>query len=208
MIRRWIAHQFARPSGLIGRLIVGPWLDRIGAPLAQLAIELLEPGRDEQLCDVGFGGGALLERLLATGAKRLAGVDVAQAMVERARARFGERVELVQASATALPFADRSFDGLTSVSVVHFWADLGAPLAELARVLRPGGRLVLVFEEPEQLRHWAGHRYGFHLWPSDEVVAAAERAGLTLTRRREGQGTRPATFTGLRFDKEYRVGSR
>ena len=63
MIQRWIAHQFAAPSGLLGRMLVGPWLDRIGAPLGQLAIELLDPQRGEALLDVGFGGGALLARL-------------------------------------------------------------------------------------------------------------------------------------------------
>lgn len=208
MIQRWIAHQFAAPSGLLGRMLVGPWLDRIGAPLGQLAIELLDPQRGEALLDVGFGGGALLARLLAARPGRLAGVDVSEAMVHRVRQRFGTRVDVALGTAQALPFADGRFDGVTSVSVLHFWADLAPPLADIARVLRPGGRLVLVFEEPEQLRRWAGHRYGFQTWSSEAVIAAAQRVGLRLTERRDGTGTKPATFTGLRFEKEAKVGSR
>ena len=206
LIPRWIAHQFARPSGPLGRWLIGPWLDRIGAPLGDLAAELLGPRPGEALLDIGFGGGSLIARL-AKVADRVAGVDVSAQMVARARQRLGERVEIRQAEAARLPFGDAAFDGVTSVSVLHFWSDLAPPLAEIARVLRPGGRFVLVFEEPEQLRRWPGHRYGFHLWSSDEVIAAAGRAGLKLTQRREGKGVKPATFIGLRFDKETKIGT-
>lgn len=201
MIQRWIARQFARPSGLLGKWVIAPWLDRIGAPLGAMAFDLLEPQRGEALLEIGFGGGALLTRLLAAHPQRLVAVDRSREMVERARKRFGSRVEFLHARAEQLNLTDAAFDAVVSVSVIHFWRELDEPLAQIARVLRPGGRLVLVFETPESLRSWPGHHYGFELWSADEVIAAAARAGLSLDERREGRGRKPDCFVGLRLRK-------
>ena len=71
-------------------------------------------------------------------------------MLAIARRRFGDRVELVQASATALPFPDASFDHLTFTYLLRYVDDPGVTLAELARVVRPGGTVAnLEFCLPE-----------------------------------------------------------
>jgi ubiquinone/menaquinone biosynthesis C-methylase UbiE len=98
--------------------------------------------------DVGCGTGALLRTLADRLPARvaLAGVDPAPAMIEVGRGALGAypRVRLAQAAAERLPFANGSFDlAVSTVSFAH-WADQPAGLAEVARVLRPGGRLVLV----------------------------------------------------------------
>ena len=185
----------------MGRYLIAPALDRIGRKLNRLALELFEARAGEAVLDVGVGGGGLLKRLNAVQPGRLAGVDISEAAVARARRRLGRDAEILQAAAEVLPFENASFDAVASVSVLHFWPDLDPPLREIARVLRPGGRLVLVFEPPEALRQWPGHVYGFQLWEADEVIAAAQRAGLELEERREGRGFKPDFFIGLRFRK-------
>jgi demethylmenaquinone methyltransferase / 2-methoxy-6-polyprenyl-1,4-benzoquinol methylase len=65
-------------------------------------------------------------------------------MLARARARFGGRIELVEASAEELPFDDASFDHLTFTYLLRYVDDPGATLAELARVVRPGGTIAMV----------------------------------------------------------------
>ncbi len=65
-------------------------------------------------------------------------------MLEVARRRFGERVELVEASAEHLPFADASFDHLTFTYLLRYVDDPPATLAELARVVRPGGTIAML----------------------------------------------------------------
>jgi arsenite methyltransferase len=198
MIRRWIAHQFARPSGRLGKWVIAPWLNRIGRRLNRLAFDLLAPKPGEALLEIGFGGGALLERLAAAWPSKLVGVDWSRAIV----ARVGKcGAKIVEAQATALPFGDDDFDGLVSVSVVHFWPDLAPPLREMARVLRRAGRLVLVFECEDSLRRWPGHRHGFQLWSADNVIEAAAAAGLALDARVEEQGRKPDHYVGLRFVK-------
>jgi SAM-dependent methyltransferase len=198
MIRRWIAHQFARPSGRFGKWVIAPWLNRIGRRLNRLAFDLLAPKPGEALLEIGFGGGALLERLAVARPAKLVGVDWSRAIVARGR-KGGAKI--VEAQATALPFADDDFDGLVSVSVVHFWPDLAPPMQEMARVLRRAGSLVLVFECEDSLRRWPGHGHGFQLWTAADVIDAAAAAGLALDARVEEQGRKPDHYVGLRFVK-------
>ena len=72
---------------------------------------------------------------------RVTGLDQSPDMLAVARRRFGDRVELVEASATAIPFPDASFDHLTFTYLLRYVDDPGATLAELARVVRPGGTI-------------------------------------------------------------------
>jgi len=91
--------------------------------------------------DVGTGTGDLALAFLRQGARAVVGVDFAPAMLLRARAKAGERWPLALAIADALhlPFADDAFDCVASAFVLRNLADLPSGLAEMARVLRPGG---------------------------------------------------------------------
>jgi demethylmenaquinone methyltransferase/2-methoxy-6-polyprenyl-1,4-benzoquinol methylase len=81
-------------------------------------------------------------------------------MLARARERFGERVDLVETSAESLPFADGSFDHLTFTYLLRYVADPAGTLAELARVVRPGGIVAsLEFGVPEGVARSAWELY-------------------------------------------------
>ena len=90
--------------------------------------------------DVATGTGLVAERLVAAG-HRVTGLDQSADMLELARARFGETVDLVQASATEIPFPSATFDHLTFTYLLRYVDDPGATLAELARVVKPGGTI-------------------------------------------------------------------
>jgi demethylmenaquinone methyltransferase/2-methoxy-6-polyprenyl-1,4-benzoquinol methylase len=76
------------------------------------------------------------------------GVDFADPMLRTAQRSLPRAVRLVAADALRLPFADASFDGVASAFVVRNLADLRAGLAEQRRVLRPGGRLIILETTP------------------------------------------------------------
>lgn len=108
---------------------------------------------DDYLLEVGCGGGALLREALRSGC-RAAAVDHSPDMVRLARAENQDavrdgRLDVRQASAEALPFPDAMFTCAAMTGVLGFLPDPVAALAEIRRVLRPGGRLVVLGSDPE-----------------------------------------------------------
>ena len=107
------------------------------------ALGRLVPGGS--VLDVGAGTGDLALALSAAGARPVVALDLAGGMLERARRRpGGERLEYVIASAEALPFADAIFDAVVAGFAVRNFGDLARGASEMRRVLRPGGRAVIV----------------------------------------------------------------
>jgi demethylmenaquinone methyltransferase/2-methoxy-6-polyprenyl-1,4-benzoquinol methylase len=126
---------------------LGPQYDRVGAALSfgqdprwRRTMVSRVPRDGGTVLDVATGTGLVAERLLAQG-HRVTGLDQSPEMLTVARRRFGDRVELVEASATDIPFPDASFDHLTFTYLMRYVDDPGATLAELARVVRPGGTI-------------------------------------------------------------------
>ena len=103
-----------------------------------------------RVLDVACGSGepSISMAALLKGSGEVVGVDMAEAPLEVARARARQRglenVQYMQADVHALPFADASFDRVTSRLGVMFFGDLAKALREMHRVLRPGGRMALL----------------------------------------------------------------
>lgn len=124
---------------------LGSTYDRVGAvlslgqdPLWRRFLVSRLPRDGRHVLDVATGTGLVAAELVRRGF-RVTGVDQSAGMLSRARERFGGRVELVETSAEALPFPDGAFDHLTFTYLLRYVDDVGATLAELARVVRPGG---------------------------------------------------------------------
>jgi len=101
-----------------------------------------------EVLEVGCGTGLILQRLSRL-ASRAVGVDISPGMLEKARARG---LEVYEGSATALPFDDASFDVTCAFKVLPHVPDLKRALAEMARVTRPGGILLVELYNPMSLR--------------------------------------------------------
>ena len=107
-------------------------------------VDALAPRAGESMLDVATGTGLVAAELLSRCECTVVGVDQSPEMLAAARVRFAgasSRVELVQAQAEALPFPDASFDALTFTYLLRYVEDPPATMRELARVLRPGGRI-------------------------------------------------------------------
>ena len=99
---------------------------------------------DDAVLDVACGTGAVALELLRQYDCRVVGVDQSAEMLAEARRRLGARGELRQARAEQLPFEDAAFDGLTVTYLLRYVEDPAATMRELARVVRPGGRLAML----------------------------------------------------------------
>jgi ubiquinone/menaquinone biosynthesis C-methylase UbiE len=111
-------------------------------------IRLAGDVRGRRILDAGCGSGPLTAELRDRGAL-MAGFDGSPAMVRLARRRLGDDVPLHVADlARPLPFADDSFDDVVCSLVLHYLEDWDAPLSEVRRVLKPGGRLILSVNHP------------------------------------------------------------
>jgi SAM-dependent methyltransferase len=152
-----------------------------------------------RVLDVGCGDGALATRLAAAGAV-VTGLDASAAMLGAARRRAKNakvRLDLVRGDAAALPFADASFDRVLSVATLCFSADPARTIGEMARVLKPGGRLVLgelarwsLWAAQRRVKGWLGSAVwrAAHFRSREDLIALAGAAGL-----------RDATVTGAVF---------
>ena len=199
-----IARQSARPQGLLGRLIFGPYLDRANRRINDLVHDALGYRSDSRILEIGFGGGALLLRIaqeLETGG--IDGVEISGEMRDRvlARARklgVADRVSLKTGSVEALPFDNACFDRICSVHTLYFWPDLEAGLREIARVCKPGGALVLGFSSQQALIDSGWTAQGFHAYAEDEVRRAYEQAGFTVEPAQRARRDAGGEFIAMR----------
>ncbi len=183
---RFIADQARHANGPLGRLIAFIMARETAAPNRR-AIDELEVSATDAVLDIGCGPGAALSELAARALKgRVAGIDPSPLMVRlaerRNRALIDEgRTTVARADVSALPFPDGTFDKALCVHVIYFWDDLGPCFREIARVLKPGGRIALLFrssDDPRSVRSFPTSVYRFRT--QHEVEAALAAAGFTV----------------------------
>ena len=122
---------------------------------ARVVGEVAASHPDGKLLEVGSGPGRLAVRLAReVPGMTLTGVDISSAMVERAARRaagagLSERVRFEVGDVGALPLPNQEFDGVVSTLSLHHWSDPASGLAEICRVLKPGGEARIY-----DLAHW------------------------------------------------------
>jgi arsenite methyltransferase len=190
-----VASQLGRPTGVPGR-IVARVLNHGNRSTIVAAIDAIDPEDGQVIADIGFGGGVGLELLLDRVGKngKVYGVEISPTMLVRAGRRFHAEIDtgrlvLHNAGMDRLLLADASLDGLISTNTVYFIDDLAPAFAELARVLRPSGRMVLGIGDPARMAKMPFTKHQFRLRPVDHITATLDNAGFQTTEdRRLGDG--------------------
>jgi ubiquinone/menaquinone biosynthesis C-methylase UbiE len=147
------------------------------------------------IADVGCGPGYLLQLIAKEYPTiKLVGVDISRTMLERAKANFGSmglagRAEFREGSADHLPFEDQTQDVIVSTLSLHHWADPKAAFNEIHRVLKPGGKMLIL-----DLMRDAPRMFFWVLWFAQNV--AFRIIGMKAMRRAgEPTGSLFASYT-------------
>ncbi|MBU2251848.1 MAG: class I SAM-dependent methyltransferase [Proteobacteria bacterium] len=178
---------------------------------SELILDMLRPGRGELILDAGSGTGIFTREFLARGAD-VVGLDISYAMLRRAAdknaALAGWQAEGDMAH---LPFAESAFDKTVSVTALEFIADAGRAVAELFRVTKRGGVIVVAtlnslspwaLQRRENARHDSESVFNRVIFRSPaELLAASPVAGVCRTAVHFGKEDNP-----LEFDRIEREG--
>jgi SAM-dependent methyltransferase len=143
--------QCRKPRWWPGRFFL--WImNRSHAPVTTWGLSHVSLGRHDTVLDVGCGGGKTIDTLATRISEgKVHGIDYSAASVAAARRTNRRwiqagRVDIRQASVSALPFPDGTFDLVTAVETHYYWPSPVADLQEIRRVLKPGGRFVMIAE--------------------------------------------------------------
>lgn len=181
---------------------LGPTYERCATVLSlgqdprwrRFLVSRVDAGRESRVLDVATGTGLVARALVTSYGCSVVGVDQSAGMLAEAGRRTNGHVELVEASADALPFEDASFDALTFTYLLRYVPDPAATLRELARVVRPRGVV-------------AGLEFGVPRGPWRPLWELYVRAGLPAAGVAIGHGWREAgSFLGgsiRRFDAAW-----
>ncbi len=188
---KFVAEQARHAKGVLGRLIAfimarETWVENMRA------IDALAVNSGDHVLDIGSGPGRSVAELAARAQNgRVVGIDPSELMAEIAVRRNrklvkARRAEIRVASAASLPFADNTFDKALCVHVIYFWNDLDTAFREIARVMKPGGRLALLFRtsvDEAAVSAFPAEVYNFRALR--DVVMPLEAAGFTVETRED-----------------------
>lgn len=164
--------------------------------LAHLSIE-----KHFTVLDVGCGGGRTIEKLASLASTgKVFGIDYSPASVAVARSTNAPsiaagRVDVQQGSVSHLPFPDDTFDAVTAVETHYYWPDFVRDLREIRRVLKPGGRLVIIAET------YKGRRFDFIYRPVMMLLRATY-----LTPAEHNDALSAAGYAEIEVDEEKSKG--
>ena len=146
-----LGDQYRCPRGLRGRLVAS-MMNRHHEKLTLWGLTKVSVGLDFVVLDVGCGGGKTVNRLARMARQgKVFGIDYSADMVKFSK-KFNKtliaqnRVEILEESVENMGFKDNFFDLATAFETYYFWINFPEAIAEINRVLKPRGKLILVNE--------------------------------------------------------------
>jgi SAM-dependent methyltransferase len=147
----YIMLQVRKPSRWVGRFMLRG-MNKRHAPLTDWGLSHVEIRTHDTILDVGCGGGRTVNKLAKIATQgSVYGIDYAQGSLAASRAYNREliadgQVRIDYASVSKLPFTGSQFDLVTAIETQYYWPNLPGDMSEILRVLKPGGKLVIIAE--------------------------------------------------------------
>ncbi len=193
--------QYGHPRGIVGR-VLGEQMVRQHVSETDWTISRLNIQPEDQILELGFGAGRAIE-LVATQAPdgHVFGIDISQTMMHaascrNARAIKSGRVTLRQGDLTTLLFSNNQFDKVFSIQTIYFWPDPQRALAEIFRVLKPGGMLIVTLSTGTIDSDETGLEH-YQLLLETQIVPAMKQIGFTFVSIEQGPTSRQFKTTAV-----------
>ncbi len=192
--KRVLSRQARKPTGLIGRYLMTKIFNNVNADLNTFVKELLNLQREDNVLEVGFGPGKLINEMASITVKGVVeGIDYSQAMLKQAGKVNKQyiatgKVKLHQGDCSSLPFENEFFDKLCSLNTLYFWKDPKKYFREMLRVLKPGGSIVVGFRDDKQMSKLNLSKEIFTTYSQNEVISLLDNSGFSDARVAEKKG--------------------
>lgn len=180
-----MAAQLRCPSG-VQAVEAAQKMNEIHGMLNRKCIELMQIRPGDRILETGPGNGAFVSEIVGN-LKNVfyTGIDWSNDMVQQARSLHADliesgRVRFLLGDSESLPFEAQHFDKALTVHTIYFWDDPARHLAELARVLKPGGLLCMAFADRTFTEKMPFAQFGFKLYHAQDVTALLEESGFLV----------------------------
>ena len=174
-LKTFFSEQARNPSGLFGRVVMSAIFDRGNSIINGLMEEKLAVNENERILEIGFGTGKLICKI----AKRLTGgtiegIDLSPTMVAIAQKRNLKHIKegkviVRQGDFGEAEYRESSFDKICSANTIYFWSNPVNYIDKIYRILKPGGDLILAFEDKAQLEMRSLSKNVFKFYSLDEI---------------------------------------
>jgi ubiquinone/menaquinone biosynthesis C-methylase UbiE len=194
--------QHGHPTGIIGRML-GEQMVRQHVPETSWTISLLNLRPEDQILELGFGAGRAIELVADQTIKgHVSGIDISREMLRSASRRNAHsikagRVTLQQGDVASLPFADKQFAKIFSIQSFYFWPDPQRTLAEIFRVLKPGGTLIITLSTGTIDTSTTTGLEHYQLVLEEQVIPTMQQLGFTRASIEQGPASRQFKTTAV-----------
>ncbi len=181
----FFSQQARRPEGLFGRIVMRIVFDQGNAFLNSFVSDLMAVQTDDRIIEIGSGTGKLIYKMAKEIEKGFVeGVDFSKEMVSIARKRNKKsiaegKVKIVEGNFDNMPYETEKFSKACSVNTLYFWPSPEHTANKIADILKPDGKLILAFEDIEQLKQRKMNDDIFHIYSKDEVQDLLINAGFS-----------------------------
>lgn len=191
LLSKGAAKQLAKPSGLIGTMLMAPYLNRRNAFLNNVAFDNLYLTKEDRVLEIGFGGGFLLGKIVSVVTKGIiAGIDISEDMVNLCIQKYKHYIDkniidLKCSPAEIIPYPSGIFNKVCSVNTVFYFRNISLVIEEIHRTLRKKGKLVLCFADKDTMSRYHFTKHGINVYTAEDMYSLLETAhfeNITITR--------------------------
>ena len=172
----YFSKQARKPTGIFGRFYMSRVFEKGNAELNDLMYKTLSIGRNDHTLEIGFGTGTLIKKIADHFDNGLIeGVDFSKSMVAIAQKKNKKhinngKVKINLGDFDEVLFDDNCFDKIFSVNTIYFWKNPKTSISKIYRILKPGGKLVVGFNDKNEMKKMPLNKDVFQYYSTQDVT--------------------------------------